>query len=285
MNGTDENRIFHLHGHISDSNSIVISQEKYKELYDNDVYKALFSVFSGVKTFLFVGFSFNDVFIQNIIKDNNEFFKSKHYIILANPINEDIIYLKQTYNIETIAYDPNKSSHQKEIRKIIDEICTIIPEDYKCKSEEYEVPIDELPNREEKQQLEKNLFCKKLRVENIDELKVDYSKECFFTAEQYFRWLKKSGLMNNHKYADHLLALTYMKFKELLISTYEENKDSQKFLKAVHKSLGNLEFTKLKKFISDDNMPNEINKQGFIHILADDTKSEKEVWWGAKRIE
>lgn len=285
MNGTDENRIFHLHGHISDSSSIVISQEKYKELYDNNVYKALFSVFSGVKTFLFVGFSFNDVFIQNIIKDNNEFFKSKHYIILPNPTHEDITYLKQTYNIETISYDPNKSSHQKEIRKIIEEICTIIPGDYENNSEEYEVPIDELPNMDEKQQLEKNLFCRKLRVENIDEIKVDYSKECFFTAEQYFRWLKKSGLKNSNKYADHFLALTYMKYKELLISTYEEDKDSKKFLKAVHKSLGNIEFTKLKKFISEDNMPNEINKQGFIHILADDMKSEKEVWWGEKRIE
>lgn len=67
MNDVKVNRIFHLHGHISDSNSIVISKEKYKELYDNDVYKSLFSVFSGVKTFLFLGFSFNDVFIQNII--------------------------------------------------------------------------------------------------------------------------------------------------------------------------------------------------------------------------
>lgn len=284
MNETGENRIFHLHGHISDSSSIIISQEKYKELYDNDVYRALFSVFSGVKTFLFVGFSFNDVFIQNIIKDNNEFFKSKHYIILANPTHENITYLKQTYNIETISYDPNKSSHQKEIKKIIDEICTIIPE-VENNSEECELPIDELPNTDEKQQLEKNLFCRKLRVENIDEIKVDYSKECFFTAEQYFRWLKKSGLKNSNKYADHFLALTYMKYKELLISTYEEDKDSKKFLKVVHKSLGNLEFTKLKKYISEDNMPNEINKQGFIHILADDMKSDKEVWWGEKRIE
>lgn len=76
-----------------------------------------------------------------------------------------------------------------------------------------------------------------------------------------------------------------LKYKELFISIYEEDRDSEKFLKEVHKSLGNLEFTKLKKFISEDSMPNEINKQGFIHILADDTKSEKEVWWGEKRIE
>lgn len=285
MNGYGENRIFHLHGNISDGRSIVISQEKYEELYKDNVYQALFSVFSGVKTFLFVGFSFNDVFIQKIIRDNNEFFKSKHYIILANPTCENIAYLKKTYNIETITYDPNKSSHQKEIKKIIDEICAITFDDYENNSEESNIFLDELPSKNEKQQLEKNLFCRKLRVENINEIKVDYSKECFFTAEQYFRWLKKSGLKDSNKYADHFLALSYMKYKEVLISTYEEDKDSERFLKEVHKSLGNLEFTKLKKFISEDSMPNEINKQGFIHILADEMKSEKEVWWGEKRIE
>lgn len=287
MNDVTINRIFHLHGHISDSSSIVISEEKYKELYNNDVYKALFSVFSGAKTFLFLGFSFNDIFIQNIIKDNNEFFKSKHYIIMANPTPENITYLKQNYNIETIAYDPNRSSHQEEIGKILDEICTASDDESSnsLDQEEIEIPIDELPNKEEKQQLEKNLFCRKLRIEVIDEIKVDYSKECFFTAEQYFRWLKKSGIKNNKKYADHFLALSYMKYKELLILEYGEEKDSGKFLKAVHNSLKNLEFTKLKNIISDDNMPNEINKQGFIHILADAIGAEKEVWWGDKRIE
>ncbi|WXR60951.1 SIR2 family protein [Peptostreptococcaceae bacterium AGR-M142] len=279
-------RIFHLHGNMSDSSSIVISSEKYKELYDDDVYKSLFSVFSGVKTFLFIGFSFNDVFIQNIIKDNNEYFKSKHYIILPNPTNENIRHLKQNYNIETISYNPAESSHCEEIRKILSDICSNTTNNTTGGEEinEEDIILDKLPNKEEKLQLEKNIFCQKLRIEDIDELKVDYSKECFFFAEQYFRWLKKSGIKNNSKCAEHFLALTYMKYKALLISLYSDQKNSDIFLKAIHEELNKLEFAKLNKYISYENMPNEFNKQGFIHILADDFESENEVWWGEKRL-
>lgn len=282
-------RIFHLHGHISDSSSIVISEEKYKELYNDNKYKTLFSIFTGVKTFLFIGFSFNDIFIQKIIKDNNEFFNSKHYIILANPTMENVKWLKQNYNIETISYDPSKSSHSEEIRKILSAICS--NDDYNIEAKQGldtdeldEEFLDILPNNEKKKELEKNLFCKKLRIEEIEELKVDYSKECFFTAEQYFRWLKKSGIKNNDKIAKHLLDLSYMKYKEVLINEFAENKDSDAFLKAVHNSLSKLEYSKLKNKINEENMPNEINKQGFIHVAADDSNTEKEVWWGEKRF-
>lgn len=60
----DSKRIFHLHGNISDESSIILSRDKYEELYQNNTYKNLFSVFSGAKTFLFLGFSFNDIFIS-----------------------------------------------------------------------------------------------------------------------------------------------------------------------------------------------------------------------------
>lgn len=280
-------RIFHLHGNISESSSIVISEEKYKELYENNKYKTLFSLFSGAKTFLFIGFSFNDIFIQKIIKDNNDFFKSKHYIILANPTFENRTWLKENYNIETIAYNPNNSSHSEEIKKILSSICIkndnniIVPVDGNNSSVEL---VDILPNSEKKNEMEKNIFCKKLRIENIDDLKVDYSKECFFTAEQYFRWLKKSGIKNNEVIATHLLDMTYMKYKQLLINEYQENKNSNSFIKSVHSSLSKLEFLKIKKLIDEESMPNEINKQGFIHIAADNNNEEKEVWWGEKRF-
>lgn len=202
---------------------------------------------------------------------------------------ENVKWLKQNYNIETISYDPSKSSHSEEIRKILTAICS--NDDYNIEAKQGldtdeldEEFLDILPNNEKKKELEKNLFCKKLRIEEIEELKVDYSKECFFTAEQYFRWLKKSGIKNNDKIAKHLLDLSYMKYKEVLINEFAENKDSDAFLKAVHNSLSKLEYSKLKNKINEENMPNEINKQGFIHVAADDSNTEKEVWWGEKRF-
>lgn len=283
-----DKRILHLHGNITDVSSIVISEEKYRELYDCGKYNKLFSLFTGTKTFIFIGFSFNDIFIQKIIKDNNEFFKSKHYIILANPSTENIKWLKEQYNLETIAYNPDNSSHSEEIRKTLNKICTKIGKDTGNSSpsnndfdEEF---IDILPTKDKKNELEKNLFCKKLRLESIEELRVDYSKDCFFTAEQYFRWLKKSGIKGNEIIATHLLDISYMKYKELFINEFVENKDSDLFLKNVHNSLTKTEFTKLNKKLSTEHMPIEINRQGFIHVLANNDSTEKEVWWGDNRL-
>ena len=121
INQKETKRIVHLHGNISDSSSIIISEEKYNKLYTDKKYEMLFSLLVATKTFLFMGFSFNDIFIQKIIKDNNEFFKTKHYIILENPTNEKIKMLKEQYNLETIAY--HTSDHSEEIRKILKLIC------------------------------------------------------------------------------------------------------------------------------------------------------------------
>ncbi len=120
---TENKKILHLHGNITDESSIVISEEKYMELYSNDKYNKLFSLFTGVKTFLFIGFSFNDIFIQKIIKDNNVVFNSKHYIVLSSPTDENIRWLKEQYNLETISYNEANSSHSNEIRKILNDIC------------------------------------------------------------------------------------------------------------------------------------------------------------------
>lgn len=279
-------RIFHLHGNISDESSIVLSKEKYEELYSNDTYKNLFSIFSGVKTFLFVGFSFNDVFIQSIIKENNQYFKSKHYIILANPTINERRILKEKYNIETIAYAPEVSSHQEEVRKILKLICEVeLDETDNEKFNESMIELDDLPNVEEKDKLENNLFCKKLRIEDIGENKISYSKDCFFTAEQYFRWLKKSGIKDSEVIAEYMIKMTYMQYQKCYTSLFEENRNSNELWKAVHELLSSLDLNKLKKRINDENLPNDINKQGFIHILADDVTGEKEVWWGDKRFE
>lgn len=286
VNATDGKRVFHLHGNISDVSSIVLSKEMYNELYATDVYKKLFSLFSGVKTFLFLGFSFDDIFIREIIKDNKEYFRSKHYIILADPKDETVAFLKREYNIETLTYNPSSTSHAEEIRKILAMICAPNDKDHSSKKGDIndQISLDILPTRDEKRELENNLFCKKLRIEETKESKIDMSKECFFTAEQYFRWLKKSGINASEDIARYMLSLAYMKYKEGIIASYEEEKDTDKFWKYVHEELKKINFNKVKNRINDENMPNDVNKQGFIHVLADETDTEQEVWWGDKRF-
>lgn len=289
LSETESKRIFHLHGNISDESSIVLSRDMYLKLYNDNVYKNLFSIFGGVKTFLFLGFSFSDVFIQDIIKANKESFKSKHYIILANPEEDNVRYLKEQFNIETISYNPKDTSHCEEIRKIIERICTADESgdsSYGLKGQDSDtIALDELPDKKKKEELENNLFCKKLRVEDIGDRKVNFSKDCFFTAEQYFRWLKKSGIKDSEEIAEYMLKMSYMQYEKCFASLFEERNDSNELWKGVHELLSKMDLNKLKSRINDENLPNDVNKQGFIHILADEVTGEREVWWGDKRFE
>lgn len=117
--GTKNKVVFHLHGIYNQVSSIIITEETYKELYTANKYKNLFSLLAGGYTFLFLGFSFDDVFIRKILKDINQYFNNKHYIILNNPKPDKVRELKEMYNIETISYDSSKTSHVKEIREIV----------------------------------------------------------------------------------------------------------------------------------------------------------------------
>lgn len=282
MQQNDNVRIFHLHGNISQPHSIVLSSSKYNELYQKDNYIKLMELFGGMKTFLFLGFSFSDVYIQQVIKENKKYFKAKHYIVMDNPTDEMVMKLKNEYNIETISYDSNDSSHVEEIRKILQRIFVQIDNVQVFKQEEYE---DILPSRQEMADLENSLFCKKLRLEDIHETRVEASKEYFFMAEQYFRWLKKSGIKESEKIADYILKQVYLKYKEEILEAISTKSSPNELWQKVHNELKNLELTKLQNKINTENMPNKYNKQGFVHVLADDEESAQEVWWGDKRFE
>lgn len=282
MQQSDNVRIFHLHGNISQPHSIILSSSKYKELYQRDNYIKFMELFGGSKTFLFLGFSFNDVYIQQVIRENKKYFKAKHYIIMDNPTDEMVIKLKKEYNIETISYDSSNSSHVEEIRKILQRIFIAKDNLPAFEQEEYQ---DVLPTRQEKADLENSLFCRKLRLEDINEKRIDASKEYFFMAEQYFRWLKKSGIKESEKIADYILQQVYLKYKDEILEAIEEKKSPDELWKRVHNELKILELVKLQNRINSENMPNQYNKQGFVHVLADDDESAQEVWWGDKRFE
>ena len=282
MQQRDNVRIFHLHGNISQPHSIVISSKKYKELYQQDNYIKFMELFGGTKTFLFLGFSFSDIYIQHVIRKNKKYFQAKHYIIMDSPTDEMVIKLKNEYNIETISYDSSNSSHVEEIRKILQRIFVSKNNSQVFEQEEYQ---DILPTKQEKADLENSLFCRKLRLEDINEKRIGASKEYFFMAEQYFRWLKKSGIKESEKIADYILQQVYLKYEDEILEAIEEKKSPDELWKKVHNELKILELTKLQNKINSENMPNQYNKQGFVHVLADDDESAQEVWWGDKRFE
>lgn len=279
----DEQRIFHLHGNISNPGTIVISRESYDELYKNEKYENLLKAVTSSKKLLFLGFSFDDQFVKQLISDHKHLFKGEHYIILDNPSDDKIRELKEVYGLKTIKYDSNKMPHNEAIRKILNHIKGVeYNQDEKkvCETKDKKSTIIGVQINDVERNLEENLFYQKLKIENIDDAFIGLSSAFYIAAEIYIRELQRNGF--SFDVINAMLAKVLMKHKELYCEVYLEYGDSEKFVKAVHDSLKNINWGRYSEFFSKGEASNEDENRGFIHILADD--KSKEVWWGGKRI-
>ncbi len=119
-------RIFHLHGDIANSKSIVLSKKKYNEVYSSDKYKTFFNFFRSGYTFLFIGFSFSDEYIINLMDTYKEYFNDYHYILLANPTREIQLEYMKKYKLIVIPYlvedITDNTQHITAIRNVLQEL-------------------------------------------------------------------------------------------------------------------------------------------------------------------
>jgi hypothetical protein len=270
-------RIFHLHGQLSDTGSIVISRNKYDELYNLERYKQLFAHFCSSYTFLFIGFSFEDHYISDLIKKYKDYFNTKHFIILDRPHPSLVEMLKKEYLLEVIPYDSTIDGHTQGIRTILQQL-----------QMESQVMINQeqiddflLPPVVQKgqlQQLEGHLFAKKLKIENIDPAILEMSKEFYYYADAYIRKMRKKRMPEN--LIQTILTLCFMKYK-ILKHEFHVHKDSQRLVNDVHAALENIDYGRAKQYL-DNASPYDFEKKGFAHILADD--EQKDLWWGNKRF-
>ncbi|TDX43546.1 SIR2 family protein [Orenia marismortui] len=280
LNHSEGKKILHLHGNISDPYTIVITKSKYNELYDNNKYKQLFSLFSATKTFLFLGFSFEDQFIRQLIKDHRDLFRGKHYILLDNPDPKQIKNLKEDYGLKVISYDSTETSHVVEIRKILKEIKKKGNIEIELNQSEDRL-IDTPYTKKDKERLEENLFCEKIKLEEIDKITLELAKIYFFRADEYIHKLKKYNL--GKEVINHILEMVLIKHMELFKKVYKEHGDSQKFIDTVHDVLKDIDYGRIEEDLRRSIYPHDFENIGLVHILADD--KEQEIWWGKKRLE
>lgn len=284
----DTKRILHLHGITSNSGSIVLSRQSYQELYDNNKYNELLKQVTGTKTLLFMGFSFEDQFIRELIKNHRQYFKANHYIILDNPSNEKSRVLKEEYGLITIKYNSKNSSHSEEIRKILAHISEIKKDETSARvTQEIELnkkvqnvvlgaQIDDFI-----QDVETNLFYQKLKIEDIETDLLELSKAFYVAAEIYIRDLKLNGMSVD--VINAILAKVLIKYKERYRDTYNKNgKNSNEFLDAVHETLEKFDFGRLSNLFSENEVSDEDEKRGLVHILTNEEKIN--IWWGENRI-
>ncbi|KAA6447226.1 SIR2 family NAD-dependent protein deacylase [Bacillus swezeyi] len=286
----DKKRVFHLHGHLSNAGSIVISRDSYQELYSDEKYNNLLKAVTSTRKLLFMGFSFDDQFIQKLIKDHKEYFKGQHYIILDNPPDSKVKKLKDEFGLTTIKYDSKNSSHTEEIRKVLNIVAegdskydtnVNTGKEGNSKKSASQLVIVGAKITDMDKNVESNLFYKKLQIENITPGLIDLSSIFYVAAESYIRELKNSGM--SIKVIDALLGKVFIKYKERYSDTYEKYGDSQQFVEVVHETLKKIDFGRRSKLFSEHEVSDEDENRGLIHILADDEK--RGIWWGEKRID
>ena len=277
----DYPQLWHLHGHVEDTGSIVISKEVYEQLYSDSKYKDLFTVIQGVGTFLFIGFSFNDVYIRDLLSRNNKSLNTTHYIMLETPNDETRKNFANEFNIKVIGYEAVNGNRVSAIREILNKISA--PVDSKLSKISIESPIADLllpnkiPSIKRKTKMETSLFCKKLRIENTGDILLEYCKDCFFMSDNLLRALKKRKFSKDE--IRKVITSVYMTYSQNFKDIYAHTKNSNLLLESVMKELENKDF----KVINQALDFNFFQKQGFIHYLADDKKYS--VWWGEKRNE
>lgn len=277
----DKKQVLHLHGNVSNEGTIIFSDKSYRELYEQEKYTKLFKLIGAAKRFLIVGASFDDIFISRLIKENADVFRNKAYILINSTEKSKFKKFREEYNLTILEYDASQhgKNHVKAIRGILNEIKNVeeVVNEEKLTTEEI---IGVAINSSRAQEIEENLFHKKLRLENIKPSIIDLSKNYFMAAEEYINKMKKQGFASET--IKMILNIVFIKYKEQLVDEYEENGNSEAFVKQVHKCLKDEDFTRYMIGVEKHKIINEYEKQGLIHNLADDPKQE--VWWGDLRF-
>lgn len=273
-------RIIHLHGQASNSGSIVLTERSYKKLYTDEKYKRLFNLIGGSKAFIFIGMSFDDQFMRELMKDHIEVFKSKSFILLDEDQKDKYGILKANFNIEAITYNSVKDGHINGIRKIINELSDNPLEESSEKNITAIKPIGAIYSEEKFSFVENSLFYKKLLLEDVDSLTLEISKLYFVAAEEYILQLRNAVI--NPEIIEKIFFIVFMKYLEQMKHEYSINKCSQSFVEKVHEILESIDYSRYMDILSKDMHILVHEKQGLIHILANE--DDGRIWWGDKRV-
>lgn len=269
-------RIWHLHGNINETGSIVLTKQQYDELYDNEKFKTLFSLFCGQYTMLFLGFSLSDEYFKGLLDHYQQFYQGKHYVLLDNPSPAEVQELNDKYRIKVIPYNSSEKGHSEGIREVLKEISK---GSQPSPSKKKVIMPTELPSKEEKNNLNDGLFHQKLLVEDIDEDTRDLSQEYFLFAEKYIRELTEYDGFDE-EIIGSMLNLCRIRHKETYKESFKVHENSQSFVDEMHKILNEMNYGRIEGVLGV-NKPMPSENKGFIHVLANDP--DVDIWWGYKR--
>lgn len=140
------NNIIYLHGRISEPTSIILAKADYNTAYSDESFRTRLGALALGRTFLFLGFSFQDEYIKKFLETISAGCEITHYALMdtgsVNALGGDgISKLRADYKTEIISYDPSSNGHVKSIRELLNDICS----DEKSQNCECELAIDNMP--------------------------------------------------------------------------------------------------------------------------------------------
>ncbi len=140
-----------IHGEISQPESIVLSEASYQNVYDSEEFDPAFQVLRQQFTFLFMGFSFDDVYFKKLFHKVVGGFESGHYILFAEnqrANKEKIRELYREYHVKSIFYDASES-HATGIHNLLHDIIFFHDDDIELGDFNAELPLHKETESEE----------------------------------------------------------------------------------------------------------------------------------------
>ncbi|MBE7141780.1 SIR2 family protein [Bacillus paranthracis] len=104
-------RVLHIHGNIEKPETMIVTKNDYESLYNGNKIVQMLLAIMGNKSFLFLGFSFQDEFFKNLYLKIISQIQGNHFIIMPNISLSDAKLLSQNnlkvigINVETDEQD------------------------------------------------------------------------------------------------------------------------------------------------------------------------------------
>ena len=121
-----DNAVIPIHGEISEPDSIVFTKQSYERLYNSDEFDRAFQHIRTHFIFLFMGFSFDDLYFQKLFEKIANRFEARHYILFEEGEKfknaEKISMLREAYGVTALFFDASDTGYTEAIRSFLEQI-------------------------------------------------------------------------------------------------------------------------------------------------------------------
>ena len=177
---TYDHTVIPLHGEINRPESIVLSRDSYHRLYHTQAFHEQFQQLRTHFTFLFMGFSFEDEYVQQLFEKIVQRFEAQHFILFDESEKEKnaekIERLKSQYGMEAVYYDASVDGHTKAISRWLHEIFELKDQSVDYSSIE-KLPVQKSAGMKHSEKEIVDRGTQLIKQEQLEELYLLYSKE------------------------------------------------------------------------------------------------------------